>query len=93
MTIQDTLHKSAHHYAKKNQKTEVSDYLFNEYQTLKEQKKIQTDSRQENSNVEERGSNLKKKTKREANSSAPAKSMYRLYRSDNLGNANEVGLA
>lgn len=29
LTIQDTLHKSAHHYAKKNQKTDVTDYLFN----------------------------------------------------------------
>ena len=41
MTIQDTLHKSAHHYAKKNQKTEVSDFLFNEYQILKEKNKVQ----------------------------------------------------
>ena len=93
MTIQDTLHKSAHHYAKKNQKTEVTDFLFNEYQFLKEKNKVQNESRQENSNVEDRGSNLKKKTKREANNNIPTKAMYRLYRSDNLGNANEVGLA
>jgi hypothetical protein len=90
LTLQDTLHKTAHHYAKRNGKTEVADYLFNEYQTLKEQRKIQTDSRQE-SNVEER-TTKKSKAKREG-SGQPSKSQYRLYRSDAFGNANEVSTA
>jgi hypothetical protein len=68
--------------------------LANEYQNLKDQKKIQTDSRQE-SNIEERGI-IKKSKKREGNipnNSVPVKSNYRLYRSDNFGNANEVSMA
>ena len=90
LTIQDNLHKSAHHYAKKNGKTDVADYLFNEYQILKEQRKgLQTDSRPgedshtENPNKPSRGI----KNVRDRNN-APTKSMYRLYRADNLGNAN-----
>jgi len=93
LTIQDTLHKSAHHYAKKNQKTDVTDYLFNEYQTLKEQRKIQTDSHHNESNLEDRGNNTTKRSKTKGSSSVPSKVMYRLYRSDNFGNANEVSTA
>lgn len=37
----------ASHYAKKYSKNEVFEYLSNEYQTLKDQKKIMSDSRQE----------------------------------------------
>jgi len=88
LALQDTLHKTAHHYAKRNGKTDVADYLFNEYQTLKEQRKIQTDSRQE-SNIEER-TTKKSKTKKDGGSSQPNKAQYRLYRSDAFGNANEV---
>ena len=46
MSHQDTAHKMASHYAKKYGKNEVFEYLANEYQNLKDQKKIQTDSRQ-----------------------------------------------
>lgn len=51
---------------------------------------MQTDSRQE-SNAEEKAA--KKNKKREPGSNQPLKVMYRLYRSDNLGNANEVAAA
>ena len=85
LMIQDSLHKSAHHYAKKNNKTEVTEYLFNEYQALKELRKVQTDSRQD-SNVEERVT--KKNKKREGAVAIPSKTLYRLYRSDTFGNAN-----
>ncbi len=51
LSIQDTMHKMASHYAKKYGKNEVYQYLSNEYQHLKDQKKIQTDSKQE-SNIE-----------------------------------------
>ena len=47
LSHQDTSHKMASHYAKKYTKNEVFDYLSNEYQTLKDQKKIMSDSRQE----------------------------------------------
>ena len=66
------------------------EYLASEYQALKDQRKLQTDSRQE-SNAEEKAA--KKTKKREVGSNQPQKVMYRLYRSDNLGNANEVSTA
>ena len=81
----------ASHYGKKYGKNEVFDYLANEYQNLKDQKKIQNDSKQE-SNVEDRGA-IKKPKRRDINpSTAPIKTMYRLYRSDHFGNANEVSI-
>lgn len=87
---QDSSHKTAQHYSKKSGKPEVLEYLTSEYQSLKDQRKILTDSRQE-SNVEERAT--KKSKKREGGSAVPLKSMYRLYRSDTFGNANEVSIA
>lgn len=89
----DSSHKMASHYAKKYGKNEVFDYLTAEYQNLKDQKKIQTESHQE-SNIEDRG--LIKKKKREINlqgalgSTVNIRSDYRLYRSDVLGNSTEV---
>jgi hypothetical protein len=87
---QDSSHKTAHHYSKKSQKPELIEYLTSEYQNLKDQRKILTDSRQE-SNVEERAT--KKAKKREGGPAVPLKAMYRLYRSDTFGNANEVSIA
>lgn len=79
----------ASHYAKKYGKNEVFEYLANEYQSLKDQKKIQSDSRQE-SNPEEKVV-AKTKKKREINAAnLTTKAMYRLYRSDAFGNSNEV---
>jgi hypothetical protein len=46
LSLQDSSHKMASHYAKKYNKNEVFEYLTNEYQILKDQKKIQTDSLQ-----------------------------------------------
>jgi hypothetical protein len=81
----------AAHYAKKYGKNEVFEYISQEYQNLKDQKKIQGDSRQESNNDEKVHGRGKKK--RELNA-APniVKSNYRLYRSDALGNSNEVSL-
>jgi hypothetical protein len=56
---------------------------------LREQRKIQTDSRQE-SNLEDRAP---KKSKKRDGAAMPAKGLYRLYRSDTFGNANEVSMA
>ena len=55
--------------------------------------KIQTDSRNPESNVEERGTIKKKKPRGETATNSNNKAMYRLYRSDNFGNANEVSTA
>ena len=85
---QDLTHKMASHYAKKSNKNEVYDYLSNEYQTLKDQKKIMTDSRQES--VPEEKAIQKSKKKREMKEGGPVKIMYRLYRSDAFGNSTEV---
>ena len=91
LSHQDSTNKAAHHYAKKFSKNQVFDYLTNEYQSLKDQKKIQTDSRQE-SNIEDK--TTKKVKKRDpAASNLPSKNMYRLYRSDTFGNANEVSIS
>jgi hypothetical protein len=46
LSHQDSAHKMANHYSKKYGKNEVFEYITNEYQSLKDQKKIQTDSRQ-----------------------------------------------
>ncbi len=89
---QDTSHKTAHHYSKKSGKNEVLEYLAAEYQSLKDQKKIQNDSRQE-SNVEERQVKKAKKRDVAGGPNMPVRSMYRLYRSDNFGNANEVSIS
>ena len=92
LSHQDTSHKMASHYAKKYTKNEVFEYLSNEYQTLKDQKKIQSDSRQE-SNPEEKVA-TKPKKKREINAAnVSTKAFYRLYRSDAFGNSNEVSQA
>lgn len=93
LSLQDSAHRMASHYAKKYAKNEVFQYLTNELQNLKDQRKIQTDSRQE-SNIDEKGP-IKKSKKRDVNqaNNVPTKSMYRLYRCDNFGNANEVSLA
>lgn len=92
LSHQDTSHKMASHYAKKYTKNEVFEYLSNEYQTLKDQKKIQSDSRQE-SNPEEKVV-TKPKKKREINAAnVSTKAFYRLYRSDAFGNSNEVSQA
>lgn len=40
LTILDTANKMAYHQAKKHNHMEVAEYLNNEYQNLKEQKKI-----------------------------------------------------
>lgn len=84
----DSSHKMASHYAKKYGKNEVFDYLSGEYQTLKDQKKIATDSRQE-SNPEDKAV-AKPKKKRESGVGGSVKSNYRLYRSDAFGNSTEV---
>ena len=60
---------------------------------MREIKKIQTDSRNPESNVEDRGTVKKKKPRGDTNTNSTNKAMYRLYRSDNLGNANEVSTA
>ena len=66
--------------------------MSNEYQSLKDQKKIMSDSRQE-SNPEEKVV-AKAKKKREAGAvNVSTKGMYRLYRSDAFGNSNEVSQA
>ncbi|CAM6001199.1 unnamed protein product [Sphagnum balticum] len=87
LSVNDSAHKMAYHYAKKYGKNEVFDYLSLEYQNLKDQKKILGDSRQESNNddkVQHRG-----KKKREINASPSiVKSNYRIYRSDALGNSN-----
>lgn len=89
LSVNDSAHKMAAHYAKKYSKNEVFDYLSQEYQNLKDQKKILGESRQESNNddkVPNRG-----KKKRELNAVPNiVKSNYRLYRSDALGNSNEV---
>lgn len=60
------------------------------FQSLQEQERIQTEPVKE-SNVEELS--LVKKPKKRAVSNAPVKAMYRLYLSDNLGNAHEASLS
>lgn len=82
---QDLNHKNASHYAKRYGNNEVHDYLSNELQNVKENKKILGESKGAESNQEEK--NTKKSKKREINISAPSKATYRLYRADALGNS------
>ena len=88
---QDLSHKMASHYAKKYNKNEVYDYFSNEYQNLKDQKKIVTDSKQES--VPEEKTQQKSKKKREVKEGGPVKMMYRLYRSDSFGNSTEITMS
>ncbi len=90
LSHQDTSHKLASHYAKKYSKNEVFQYLSNEYQSLKDQKKIMTNSQQENSNPEEKVVTKPKKKREVAGTNQVTKVFYRLYRSDAFGNSNEV---
>lgn len=53
LSHQDSAHRMAAHYAKKYGKNETFQYLSNQYQNLKDQKKIQVDSKQE-SNIDDR---------------------------------------
>ena len=61
LTHQDLSHKMASHYAKKYNKNEVYDYISNEYQNLKDQKKIIPESKQESIPEEKVAQKSKKK--------------------------------
>ena len=64
--------------------------MNNEYQNLKDQKKILTDSRQESNIVDDRLGAKKPRKKDTLGAVAPAKVLYRLFRSDTFGNSNEI---
>ena len=85
----DSNNKTAAHYAKKVNHNEVCEYLSNELQNVKEQRKMVGDSKGFESNpLEEK--NLKKAKKRQVPFNAPSKATYRLYRADALGNTTEL---
>ncbi len=79
--MQDNLHKTPTHYAKKFQNNEVVEYLT----ALKEVKRV-SDSRQD-SNMEDKVARPKK---RKDINTIQTKATYKLFRSDNLGNTTEL---
>lgn len=87
LTITDTAGKMASHMARKHNKQEVFDYLSAEYQILKDQRKISLEGESQHNNMDKSGKNHKKKKDIPI---AQSTTTYRLYRSDNIGNANEV---
>jgi len=64
MTHQDNSQKTASHFAKKNGKMEVYEYLNSEYQKLKEQKKVVIQEGVIESNQEEKSVVGRQKTKK-----------------------------
>jgi ankyrin repeat protein len=89
---QDTSHKLASHYAKKYSKNDVFEYLSNEYQMVKDQRKF-SESRQDSNPEEKVLPKQKKKPKEAGIPNVSTKAYYRLYRSDAFGNSNEVSQA
>lgn len=92
LTITDTTNKMASHLAKKYNRMEVYDYLNAEYQALKEQKKAPVEQEPEPNQPQETKKPKAKKKDPPATPALPKSqtTVYRLYRSDNFGNANEV---
>ena len=76
----------ASHMARRQNRQEVFDYLTAEYQVLKDQKKIIMEG-ESHGNLDKAGKNHKKKKDLQIPQST---TLYRLYRSDNIGNANEI---
>lgn len=86
LTIQDASGKMASHMARKHNKQEVFDYLTAQYQILKDQKKISLEG-ESHQNLEKSGKNHKKKKDIQFPQNTTT---FRLYRSDNSGNASEI---
>lgn len=86
LSIQDSSGKMASHMARKHNRQEVFEYLTAEYQILKDQKKLSLDG-DSHQNLDKSGKNHKKKKEGQLSQNTVT---YRLYRSDNIGNANEV---
>lgn len=92
ITHQDSAHKTAAFYAKKNGKNEVYDYLTAEMQKLKEQKKFSAQSAvvQLESRSKEEDKRIKKKAKAVEPAAAKIKASYKLVRMDEKGQVVEL---
>jgi hypothetical protein len=71
----------------------VAEYLSNEYQNLKDQKKIINESRQESNHDERTLIKNKKKREIQTQNNSFTKNSYRLFRADVLGNSTEISQA